>query len=36
MFIDDDSNFRCKWGISKKGKTLEQAKRKAIECKLKR
>jgi len=36
MFIDDDSNFRCKWGKSKKGKIINDKKGKAGNCKLKR
>jgi len=36
MFIDDDSNFRCKWGKAKKRKILNDAKGKARRCNLKR
>jgi len=35
VFIDDDSQFRCKWGKSKKGKILTDAKGKGKRCKLK-
>ena len=35
-FIDDENEFRCKWGKSKKGKVLNNTKGKARRCKLKR
>lgn len=36
MFIDEDNQFRCKWGNSKKGKVLIPHKgKRPKECKLK-
>lgn len=36
MFIDDDNQFRCDWGNSKKGKLLVPHKgKRPKDCKLK-